>query len=168
MNKLCLFLIILGLFAGCNAGGKRKGLTNLAEQNGGNGNGNGNGNGSGVGPGDNELGPVEGGDLEARSEILQIVDPKTGALTTKLTVPKNFKGTMYIRALNVESLKDKKITVRFRFGMGGKVVDVDKVIVSTPKELLQGLNMEILALEIEESVFEDIALRYSLWDYNVY
>ena len=49
-------------------------------------------------------------------ELRHFVDPFDGTYKTKVTIPKNFTGLLYLCGINVSSLTSKVVSVRFRFG----------------------------------------------------
>jgi hypothetical protein len=137
--------------------------TNLAE--GGTGSESGTGQGSapgngGIGSGNEEL---ENG----RAELRHIVDPFDGTYKTKVTIPKNFTGLLYLSGLNFTSLSGKLVSARFRFGRELEPVVIQGTIGRAPGITPQ-TDIEVLILDFQNRPFEDIRLLYDLFDYNDY
>lgn len=129
----------------------------------------GEGSGSGAAPSD---GGLSGGDELFESgvtELRHIIDPFDGTYKTKLTIPKNFKGVLYLSGLNVTSLSNagKIVKVRFRLGRDLEPITVDATIGRAPGITPQ-TSIEVLMLDMSDSPFEDVRLLYDLFDYNDY
>mgnify|MGYP003144508921 CR=1 FL=1 len=145
----------------------RKGLSGGSINTGGDG-GNG-GGGSGAGPGDGTLDSslldtiTDSGKVELR----HIIDPETGNYKTKVTIPKNYNGYLYLSGLNVTSLSNRLIKVRFKFGREMEPVTVPAVIVRG-EGITPQTDIEVLALNLSSRPFENIRLIYDLYDYNNY
>jgi hypothetical protein len=131
--------------------------------------------GDGTGSSDGK-GAVSGGDdsigdgtssLTTLSEIRYIVDPFDGAFKTKLTIPKNFTGYLYLAGLNITSLKDQFVYVRFNFGRDLTAVEIPATI-SQAEGITPQTNVEVLTLDMNDKPFENIKLGYDLYDYSDY
>ena len=132
----------------------------------------------GVGDGDgltNVDGTV-GGDSEtpaAKVEIRFLIEPKIdddsdgGEYNRKLTVPKNYNGFLYVAGINISSIADQNISVRFKFGVDSSEIVVPAVV-STAPGLTPQTDVEVLILDMRARPFEDIQLLYDLYDYNSY
>lgn len=130
--------------------------------------GNGNNNGTGSGPTDGSLGGDSGTTLgPARSELRFIVDPFTGTYKNKVTLPKNFTGELYIAGLNITSLSDRLVSVRFNFGREYEPIEIPATI-TRGSGITPQTDIEVLALSMDDRPFEDIRLLYNLFDYNDY
>lgn len=135
--------------------------------------------GSGGGNGDGNAIPGNGGiddntgtviDLEnGQAELRHFIDPFDGTFKTKLTLPKNFTGLLYLSGLNITSLNEQLVSVRFNFGREIEPVTVSATVGRvreggmTPKT-----DIEVLILNMPDKPFENIRLLYDLFDYNDY
>ncbi len=131
--------------------------------------------GSGQGAGDGQ-GAVAGEDgtigdgtsnLTSLSEIRYIVDPFDGAFKTKLTIPKNFTGYLYLAGLNVTKLKDRFVYVRFNFGRDLTSIEIPATI-GQAEGLTPQTNIEVITLDMNNKPFEAVRLSYDLFDYKDY
>lgn len=128
----------------------------------------GGGTGNGAGPGDGSVGNIADGILEnGRSELRHIIDPFTGTYKTKVTIPKNFKGVLYLSGLNITSLNDKIISARFRFGREREEIIVPATV-GRGSGITPQTDVEVLILDLEDQPFKKIRLLYDLYDYNDY
>lgn len=129
---------------------------------------NGNTDGNGAGPSDGDIGSIGDAILEnGRAELRHIVDPFSGTYKTKVTIPKNYKGMLYLSGLNITSLNDRLISVRFRFGREREEVIIQAAIGRAPGITPQ-TDVEVLILDLEDQPFQDLRLTYDLYDYNDY
>ncbi|MGB0454627.1 MAG: hypothetical protein ACPGJV_13040 [Bacteriovoracaceae bacterium] len=176
--KLSLFLgLILFLLNGCvQSGGNSIAIeaTQNEEIGGGQtpdaGSGGGLGGSSGAAPGQ---GGVESGETidlsKGQAELRHIIDPIDGSFQTKVTIPKDFNGHLYLSGLNITSLNDKQVKVRFNFGQGLEPITVEATVARvkeggiTPKS-----DIEVLWLTMLDRPFDQIRLLYDLYDYNDY
>lgn len=143
-----------------------------------------NGDGSSGDRGGNEdgdnAGAIEGGDpgnfseidalLEhGRAELRHLVDPFDGTYKTKLTLPKNFTGLLYLSGLNITSLSDRLVYARFNFGRELEPVTIPATIGrATAAGITPTTDIEVVILDIHDKPFENIRLLYDLFDYNDY
>ena len=124
--------------------------------------------GDGVLPGEGSLdGPLDSIIHRGKVELRHIVDPFTGTYKTKTTLPKNFKGSLYISGLNVSSLSRHLLLVRFYFGRELGIVEVPAVVGRAPGITPQ-TDIEVLILDMDSVPFEKVRLFYDLYDYNDY
>ena len=100
-------------------------------------------------------------------ELRHIVDPFTGTYKTKVTLPKNFKGSLYLSGLNVSSLSRHLLSVRFYFGRELGIVEVPATVGRAPGITPQ-TDIEVLILDMDSAPFENIRLFYDLYDYTDY
>ncbi len=124
--------------------------------------------GNGAGPSDNTVGNITDEILEGGiADLRHIVDPFTGTYKTKVTIPKNYKGLLYLSGLNIAGLSDKLVSVRFRFGR-----EREEIIIPATIGIAQGItpqtNVRVLILDLEDQPFQDLRLPYDLFDYNDY
>jgi hypothetical protein len=131
------------------------------------------GNGTGgntAGPGENGGGTI--GDLDdlltnGKAEIRHLIDPFDGTYKTKLTIPKNFTGYLYLSGLNISSLTDRIVYVRFSFGRELEAITLQGTIGRAPGIIPQ-TDIEVIILDIRGKPFEKIRLLYDLYDYTDY
>lgn len=102
-----------------------------------------------------------------RAELRHIVDPFDGTYKTKVTIPKNFTGLLYLSGLNFTSLAGKLVSARFRFGRELEPVVIQGTIGRAPGITPQ-TDIEVLILDFQDRPFENIRLLYDMYDYNDY
>ena len=125
------------------------------------------GNGQGAGTSD---GSITGDDyevIEGKVDLKHIVDPFTATYKTKVTLPKNYKGKLFLSGLNITSLNDKIVKVRFRFGREYEEVIIPATI-GRASGITPSTDVELLILDLEDQPFQNIRLLYDLYDYNDY
>ncbi len=123
--------------------------------------------GRGAGAEDGGLGGDTVELTEGRAELRHIVDPFDGTYKTKVTIPKNFTGYLYLSGLNITSLSDRIIKVRFNFGREMEPIVVNATIGRAPGITPQ-TDIEVLILDMNNRPFENVRLLYDLFDYNTY
>lgn len=162
LSRLLLFSFI---FNGCVESGSRsqrapasKTKTNLKT------NANNNGNGSLPNVGDTLFGSASS---NSSIELRHIVDPVDGTYSRKVTIPKNFSGYLYLSGLNVSSLSEKLVSVRFNFGQAMEPITVGATISRGPGIIPQ-TDIEVLILDLNDKPFNRLRLLYDLYDYNYY
>jgi len=122
----------------------------------------------GAGPFDGTFTGNENDDLSlSKVELRHFIDPFEGTYKTKIAIPKNYEGFLYISGLNITSLSDRLVSVRFRFGRELEVIDVPAVIGRAPGITPQ-TDIEVLQLDFSKKPFENLRLLYNLYDYNDY
>jgi hypothetical protein len=170
-NALCILTLMSLLLTSCiapqNPSSIRAGSSDAQTEGGGSGNGSGGGDGKGAGPDDNDLGNNDT-QVSAKVEITQIVDPNTGTFRKKVSIPKDFEGYLYLSGLNISSLKDKIISVRFYFGRERSSVTIPAVVGRVPGGLQPLSSLDVIILDIDNKPFRDLRLLYDLFDYNDY
>lgn len=163
-NKLIVSLLMTTfLFVSCveNSGVRGKTKTG-ASLSGGSSNSNGANslpNGTGLGTGDNLQ--------SVKVELSHLVDPFDGTYKKKLTIPKNFKGNLYLAGLNVAALQDKLVKVRFNFGVERQSVVLGATIARAPGIIPQ-TDIQVLVVDMNSKPFSKMRLGYDLFDYNDY
>jgi hypothetical protein len=145
----------------------RKGL-NGQDVNVGDGSG-GSGGGQGAGPGE---GTLDGSLLDSimstgSVELRHIIDPETGNYRTKVSIPKNFNGYLFLSGLNVTSLSNRLIKVRFKFGREMEPITLPAVV-TRGEGITPATDIEVLAINMKSRPFDNIRLIYDLFDYNNY
>jgi hypothetical protein len=110
---------------------------------------------------------------QAVVEIRHLIEPKIddssdgGSYLKKLTIPKNYNGLLYIAGLNISTLVNDVIKVRFRFGTTNSPIDIDATV-STGAGLTPQTNVQVLILDLKAKPFQNVRLEYDLYDYNTY
>ena len=126
------------------------------------------GGNNGVLPGEGQLeGPLDSIIHKGKVDLRHIVDPFTGTYKTKVALPKNFKGPLYLSGLNVSSLSQHLLSVRFYFGRELGIVEVPATVGRAPGITPQ-TDIEVLILDMDSMPFEKVRLLYDLYDYNDY
>jgi hypothetical protein len=100
-------------------------------------------------------------------ELSHLVDPFDGTYKKKLTLPKNFKGNLYIAGLNVASLTNKIVSVRFNFGVDKQSVVLNATVARAPG-IVPKTDIQVLVLDMNAKPFNKMRLGYDLYDYNDY
>ena len=106
-------------------------------------------------------------------EIRHLIEPKiddddnAGGYTRKLTIPKNYHGLLYLAGINVSTLTDKNVKVRFKFGTTAEPITVPATV-SQAAGLTPQTSVEVLVMDLRYRPFEDVQLIYDLFDYNEY
>lgn len=109
-------------------------------------------------------------DLEnGKAELRHFIDPFDGTFKTKLTLPKNFTGLLYLSGLNITSLNESLVSVRFNFGKELEPITIPATV-GRVKEggMTPKTDIEVLILNVPDKPFENIRLLYDLYDYNDY
>ncbi|MFN8369313.1 MAG: hypothetical protein U0T83_01675 [Bacteriovoracaceae bacterium] len=107
------------------------------------------------------------GEIAPTSEIRNLVDPFTGAYVSKLTLPKNYSGKLYLGGLNITSLANKLVSVRFKFGRELEPITIPATIGRAPGIIPQS-DVEVLMLDLGDKPFDNMRLLYDLFDYSDY
>lgn len=100
-------------------------------------------------------------------ELSHLVDPFDGTYKKKVSIPKNFKGNLYLAGLNVSALQSKLIKVRFNFGVEGQSVVLDATVARAPGIIPQ-TDIQVLVVDMNSRPFSKMVLGYDLYDYNDY
>ena len=122
--------------------------------------------GSGAVPGD-PTATTETNLFTQRVELSHLVDPFDGTYKKKLTIPKNFKGNLYLAGLNVSALTSKIISVRFNFGVDKQSVTLNATVARAPGIIPQ-TDIQVLVIDMNSKPFNKMRLGYDLYDYNDY
>src|SRR5690606_30110121 len=100
-------------------------------------------------------------EINPQVEIRHLIEPKidsdsnTGAYVRKLTIPKNYEGFLYVAGLNVSSLSQNIVKVRFRFGWNRDPIDIEATVTTAPG-LTPQTNTEVLVLNFLNAPFRDL------------
>jgi hypothetical protein len=132
------------------------------------------GTGSNNGPGstvpdedtDIDVGSDEDGEY-GEAELRHIVDPFDGTYKTKVTVPKNLTGYLYLSGLNIRSLRNKIVHARFNFGREYESIVIPATI-GRASGLTPQLDIDVVILRLDNRPFSKIKLLYDLFDYTTY
>lgn len=139
-----------------------------------------NNNGSGALPGGDT--PIDGASLPPKVEIRHLIEPNLsndpnystgtgvaggGTYLRKLTLPKNFAGRLYVAGINISTLVDRHVSVRFKFGLNREIVKVPATIIQAPG-ITPSTPISVLVLDLRSEPFRSIRLPYDLYDYNEY
>lgn len=100
-------------------------------------------------------------------ELSHLVDPFDGTYKKKVSIPKNFKGNLYLAGLNVSVLQSKLIKVRFNFGLDAQSVVLDATVARAPGIIPQ-TDIQVLVIDMNSRPFSKMVLGYDLFDYNDY
>lgn len=100
-------------------------------------------------------------------ELSHLVDPFDGTYKKKLTIPKNFKGNLYLAGLNVSALGNKLVKVRFNFGVDKQAVTLNATVARAPG-IIPKTDIQVLVIDMNSKPFSKMRLGYDLYDYNEY
>lgn len=100
-------------------------------------------------------------------ELSHLVDPFEGTYKKKVSIPKNYKGNLYIAGLNVSALSSKLIKVRFNFGVDSQSVVLNATVARAPGIIPQ-TDIQVLVVDMNSRPFSKMVLGYDLYDYNDY
>ena len=90
-----------------------------------------------------------------------------GSYVRKMTLPKNFQGRMYLAGINIGTLANRHVKVRFKFGVGRDAITIPGVVSAAPGITPQ-TNISVLVMDMRSEPFRNIRLTYDLFDYNEY
>lgn len=167
LKKLSLFLLVILFSAACIQAPSTKRLDSEASIEAGS------GNGGAIPSSGNSSGSTVSNDPVV--EVLHLIEPdldddqNSGDYVRKMTLPKNYQGNLYLAGINIGTLTDRIIKVRFKFGRRTQTatVEVDAVVASAPG-LVSGTSIQVLILDLTNQPFRNINLLYELYDYNQY
>lgn len=100
-------------------------------------------------------------------ELSHLVDPFDGTYKKKVTIPKNYKGNLYIAGLNVSALSGKLVKVRFNYGIDRQSVVLDATVARAPGIIPQ-TDIQVLVVNMNSRPLNKMRLPYDLYDYNDY
>jgi hypothetical protein len=138
-------------------------------------------NTAGAGPGGNTLGPGATS-IPPKVEIRHLIEPNLsldptyssgtehaggGSYVRKLTLPKNFQGRIYLAGINIGTLADRHVKVRFKFGVGRDPVTLGAFVSRAPGITPQN-DIHVLVMDMRSAPFRQVRLPYDLFDYNDY
>lgn len=105
--------------------------------------------------------------ISQRVELSHLVDPFDGTYKKKLTIPKNFKGYLYLAGLNISALSNKFVKVRFNFGVDKQSVILDTTVARAPG-IIPKTDIQVLVIDMSNKPFSKMRLGYDLYDYTDY
>lgn len=100
-------------------------------------------------------------------ELSHLVDPFDGTYKKKITIPKNYKGYLYLAGLNVAALQDKLVKVRFSFGLDRQSVVLNATVARAPG-IVPKTDIQVLMIDMNSKPLSKMRLNYDLFDYNDY
>jgi hypothetical protein len=110
---------------------------------------------------------------DPKVEIRHLIEPKVdddsdaGTYLRKLTIPKNYDGLLYVAGINMGTLSSDVIKVRFNFGVDRSAIEIPATV-STASGLIPQTSIQVLILDMKGKPFNNVNLRYDLYDYNDY
>lgn len=90
-----------------------------------------------------------------------------GSYVRKLTLPKNFQGRLYVAGINIGTLADRHVKVRFKFGLNREPVIIPGTVSIAPG-ITPNTGIHVLVLDLRSEPFRNVRLPYDLFDYNTY
>ncbi len=90
-----------------------------------------------------------------------------GSYVRKLTIPKNFQGRLYVAGINIGTLADRHVKVRFKFGVNREVVTIPATVSQAPG-ITPNTGINVLVMDLRAEPFRNVRLPYDLFDYNDY
>jgi hypothetical protein len=136
--------------------------------------------GNGVGAADLNFEPETS--LPPKVEIRHLIEPNLstdltyspgtghaggGSYVRKLTLPKNFQGRLYVAGINIGTLADRHVRVRFKFGVNREPVTIPATVSQAPG-ITPNTGIHVLVLDLRSEPFRNVRLPYDLFDYNEY
>ncbi len=136
--------------------------------------------GNNAGAGGNTVG--NGTTLPPKVEIRHLIEPNLtsdltystgtgyaggGSYLRKLTIPKNYQGRLYLAGINVGTLADRHVKVRFKFGIGKEPVTIPATVAQAPG-ITPATAISVLVMDLRSEPFRAVRLPYDLFDYNDY
>ncbi len=127
----------------------------------------------------------DGSKLPPKVEIRHLIEPNLsadpnyqtgtglasgGSYVKKLTLPKNFAGKLYVAGINVGTLSNRIVRVRFKWGLNRKAIPEEGIpatIIQAPGITPQ-TPISVLVLDLKSEPFRSVRLPYDLFDYNDY
>ncbi len=101
-------------------------------------------------------------------EINYFVDPETGNISEKLSIPKNYGGNLYLAIDRLDEMSDKILYARFRFGYLRDFPREAQATIGVAPGLIPGTTQSVLIISLANRPFNSIPLDYDLFDYNTY
>lgn len=105
--------------------------------------------------------------MSQKVELTHLVDPFDGTYKKKVTIPKNYKGNIYLAGLNVTALQDKIIKVRFNFGIDRQSITMAATVARAPG-IIPKTDIQVLVVDMNTKPLSKMRLGYDLFDYTDY
>jgi hypothetical protein len=130
----------------------------------------------------NSLIPITLPSLPPKVEIQNLIEPNLssdpnyltgtsmgsgGSYVKKLTLPKNFAGRLYVAGINIGTLNNRFVNVRFKFGMNSEAITIPATVAEAPG-ITPSTGVSVLVLDLRSEPFRAVRLPYDLYDYNDY
>jgi hypothetical protein len=125
------------------------------------------GTGTGSLPNNTAVGTADPTLQSVKVELSHLVDPIDGTYKKKVSIPKNFKGFLYLAGLNISAIQDKLIKVRFNFGTDNQSVTLNATVGRAPG-IIPSTEIQVLMIDLNSKPFAAMRLGYDLYDYNDY
>ena len=107
-------------------------------------------------------------DYERGEVVLDfIVDPFDKKEKSKVSIPRNYNKLLYLTGINLFSLTNRLIFVRFRFGREMSEIVIPGTIARS-SGMIPATDKLVLILDMKDRPFENVRLLYDLFDYNDY
>ena len=141
--------------------------------------------GAGGGAADDDDVIGDGSSLPPKVELRHLIEPNlsydttyqtgtglssTGSYVRKMTLPKNYAGKLYVAGINVGTLSDRIVRVKFKWGANRKAIPEEGIpatVVQAPGITPQ-TPISVLVLDLKSEPFRSVRLPYDLFDYNDY
>jgi hypothetical protein len=105
--------------------------------------------------------------MTQKVELTHLVDPFDGTYKKKVTIPKNFKGNLYIAGLNVTALQDKLVKVRINYGIDRQSITLNATVARAPG-IIPKTDIQVLVVDMNAKPLSKMTLGYDLYDYTDY
>lgn len=101
-------------------------------------------------------------------ELTHFIDPLDGSYSRKLTLPRNFDGHLFLAGLNLATLADKALKVRFTFGKEKTPVMLTATV-GKGQGATANTIVDVLMVDLQgQNQLYSVQLFYDLFDYNQY
>jgi len=105
--------------------------------------------------------------LTQKVELSHLIDPFDGTYKKKVTIPKNFKGNLYIAGLNFAAVSNRLLKVRLNFGVERQSIVLNTTLARAPG-IVPKTDIQVLIVDLTKAPFTNYRLPYDLYDYNDY
>ncbi len=105
--------------------------------------------------------------LTQKVELSHLIDPIDGTYKKKVTIPKNYKGNLYIAGLNFAAVSNRLLKVRFNFGVERQSIVLNTTLARAPG-IIPKTDIQVLIVDLNKAPFANYRLPYDLYDYNDY
>lgn len=90
-----------------------------------------------------------------------------GSYQKKITIPKTFGGKIYISGINMGTLQNRFVNVRFKFGYSEEAITLPAAVSPAPG-ITPNTSVSVLVVNLNNKPFRKVRLLYDLYDYNKY